>query len=204
MMRKGRAASATFLMLSTISRSVPAFLLRSASPRVSVVRSDQRAIGQWPATLALAKGFGDPPKSTRPKQPADGDGDGDAARKNKAKSLMPLADAASKLLPKESADGSVKFSNPGVGDFQVFDALVKYPGAFELKIIGVDDESFVGDIRNVVAGCLTKGEEHLLKCTTREKGKYVSISLKVYVESSTQLYKCYEVINEDSRVKFKF
>ena len=89
------------------------------------VRSDQRAIGQWPATLALAKGFGDPPKSTRPKQPADGDGDGDAARKNKAKSLMPLADAASKLLPKESADGSVKFSNPGVGDFQVFDALVK-------------------------------------------------------------------------------
>lgn len=66
---------------------------------------------------------------------------------------------------------------------------LQYPGPFELKIIGVNDESFVDDIRKAVAGCLTKGEEHLLECSTREKGKYTSISLRVYVESSTQLYK---------------
>lgn len=43
-----------------------------------------------------------------------------------ARSLMPLADeAASKLLVKEGPDGTVKFDNPAVGDFQVLDALVE-------------------------------------------------------------------------------
>ncbi|CAN0498851.1 unnamed protein product, partial [Laminaria digitata] len=64
-----------------------------------------------------------------------------------------------------------------------------YPGSFDLKIIGVDDDTFVTDIRKVVAGCLTKGDENVLKCSTREKGKYTSITLKVHVDNSTQLYK---------------
>lgn len=39
---------------------------------------------------------------------------------------MPLADeAASKLLVKKGPDGTVKFDNPAVGDFQVLDALVE-------------------------------------------------------------------------------
>lgn len=117
---------------------------------------------------------------------------------------MPLANEASKLLVKQGADGTVKFDNPAVGDFQVLDALVEYPGSFDLKIIGVNDESFVADIRKAVAGCLTKGDDNVLKCSTREKGKYTSITLKVHVDNSSQLYKCYEVINKDSRVKFKF
>ena len=41
---------------------------------------------------------------------------------------MPLADEASKLLTKQGADGTVKFDNPGVGDFQVLDALVEVSG----------------------------------------------------------------------------
>lgn len=186
-----------------------------------------------------------------------------------ARSLMPLADeAASKLLVKEGPDGTVKFNNPAVGDFQVLDALVEvsaatpkcvrcvsslcgliespsprtvrrrpcawsvqhaaniffpgalvpllpnpvhvppdpprvrlyiglcfldpptqYPGSFDLKIIGVDDDTFVSDIRKAVAGCLTNGEDSLIKCSTREKGKYTSITIKVHVENSTQLYK---------------
>lgn len=44
---------------------------------------------------------------------------------------MPLADeAASKLLVKEGPDGSVKFDNPAVGDFQVLDALVEVRYSF--------------------------------------------------------------------------
>lgn len=41
---------------------------------------------------------------------------------------MPLADEASKLLVKQGADGTVKFDNPAVGDFQVLDALVEVSG----------------------------------------------------------------------------
>lgn len=65
----------------------------------------------------------------------------------------------------------------------------QYPGSFDLKIIGVDDDTFVSDIRKAVAGCLTNGEDNVIKCSTREKGKYTSITLKVRVENSTQLYK---------------
>lgn len=43
---------------------------------------------------------------------------------------MPLAnEAASKLLVKEGPDGTVKFDNPAVGDFQVLDALVEVSAA---------------------------------------------------------------------------
>lgn len=65
----------------------------------------------------------------------------------------------------------------------------QYPGSFDIKIIGVDDDTFVSDIRKAVAGCLTNGEDSVIKCSTREKGKYASITIKVRVDNSTQLYK---------------
>ncbi|CAM9439637.1 unnamed protein product [Choristocarpus tenellus] len=73
-----------------------------------------------------------------------------------------------------------------------------------MKVIGVNEGDFVNDIRSAVAGCLTGGDKGVVQFSTREKGKYTSITLKVHVDNSAQLYKCYEVINEDSRVKFKF
>lgn len=65
----------------------------------------------------------------------------------------------------------------------------QYPGNFELKIIGLNEAGFVSDMRRAVAGCLTKGDENVVSCTTREKGRYTSITLKVFVENSAQLYK---------------
>ncbi|CAN0153337.1 unnamed protein product [Ectocarpus fasciculatus] len=197
MTRTGRRAAAmvkAFMLLSTLAQPVSAFLARGSLPRAACL--NRRAL-----CVAAGKGFGDKPKPPPANKPPQDTG----PAKRKAKSLMPLADeAASKLLVKEGPDGSAKFDNPAVGDFQVLDALVEYPGSFDLKIIGVDDDTFVSDIRTAVAGCLTNGEDNVIKCSTREKGKYTSITLKVRVENSTQLYKCYEVINEDKRVKFKF
>ncbi|CAM9533585.1 unnamed protein product [Scytosiphon promiscuus] len=189
------AAATTLIMMTALVRSVPAFVVKTSLPRPARFNSG-RAI-----RLAAGKGFGDAPKpAPKPSEPAK-----DSKGPRKARSLMPLADeAASKLLAKEDPDGSVKFDNPAVGDFQVLDALVEYPGSFELKIIGVNDDTFVSDIRQAVAGCLANGEDSVIKCSTREKGKYTSITLKVHVNNSTQLYKCYEVINLDKRVKFKF
>lgn len=124
MARRGRTVSATVLMLSTLARSVPAFLVRSPFPRALPTTSTAACSRVWPiqrggAPQCLAKGFGETPKPAKTHQPAKGK----ALRP--AKSLMPLADAASKLLPKSGADGKVKFDNPGVGDFQVLDALVE-------------------------------------------------------------------------------
>jgi putative lipoic acid-binding regulatory protein len=38
----------------------------------------------------------------------------------------------------------------------------------------------------------------------KERTKYISVSLRLYVTSSDQLYSAYEAIDKDERVKFKF
>lgn len=102
-------------MLSALVRPAPAFLVRSSLARAT------RLSGS--GTLLAGKGFGETPKPANRKPPQEPAKD-QAPRK--ARSLMPLADAAaSKLLVKEGADGTVKFDNPAVGDFQVLDALVE-------------------------------------------------------------------------------
>lgn len=93
-----------------ISRALPAVARRSGCHYAATTR------GSPARRLSLARGFG----SETPK-PAEKD----KPKPRPAKSLMPLADAASKLLPKQGPDGTVKFDNPAVGDFQVLDSLVE-------------------------------------------------------------------------------
>lgn len=107
-------------MLNALVRPVPAFLVRSSLGRATCFSSTTKV-------LLAGKGFGQAPK----KQPADKppqEPAKDQAVPKKARSLMPMADEAAsklKLLAKEGADGTVKFDNPAVGDFQVLDALVE-------------------------------------------------------------------------------
>lgn len=129
MARRGRATSATVvvraLMMSALTRSVPAFMLRTSLPRAlpAPTTAISRGTSRSARPLALAKGFGETPKPAKPqKKPSDG------KAPRQARSLMPLANEASKLLVKQGADGTVKFDNPAVGDFQVLDALVEVSG----------------------------------------------------------------------------
>lgn len=85
-------------------------------------------------TLCAGQGFGGKPNPPKRQEGANGK----KAPAKKAKSLMPLADAASKLLPKENVDGSVQFNNPGVGDFQVLDSLVEVSVALHSPGLGLD------------------------------------------------------------------
>lgn len=113
--RISRAAT-TLIMMTALVRSVPAFVVKTSVPRPACFNSGRAAC------LAAGRGFGDTPKpAPKPSEPAK-----DNKGPRKARSLMPLADeAASKLLAKEGPDGTVKFDNPAVGDFQVLDALVE-------------------------------------------------------------------------------
>jgi Protein of unknown function (DUF493) len=67
--------------------------------------------------------------------------------------------AQEKLLPKMAQDGSVKFDNPNVGDFQVFDTCVKYPCYFDLKVVGEKKGDFAGDMQRCVAKVLQQDPE---------------------------------------------
>ena len=82
----------------------------------------------------------------------------------------------------------------------MFDKLVEYPSEFDIKVVGPgDDPTFRGDvIKSVEELTIVKGTSE------RVNGKWVSITLKVMVESSEVLYEVYKRIDEDKRVKFKF
>eukprot|EP00611_Tribonema_gayanum_P021466 TRINITY_DN4137_c0_g1_i1.p1 TRINITY_DN4137_c0_g1~~TRINITY_DN4137_c0_g1_i1.p1 ORF type:complete len:181 (-),score=19.40 TRINITY_DN4137_c0_g1_i1:11-523(-) len=118
------------------------------------------------------------------------------------------ADAASKLLPKVAADGSTKFDNPRVGDFQVFDALQKYPTWASIKVVaaGGNDGNHCGvgdDLQLAIAQATGQALDKVTVEAT-PYGKYTRLSLRVWTTSSDKLYSAYEAIDKDARVKFKF
>lgn len=86
---------------------------------------------------------------------------------------------------------------------KVFDDTVKFPTDFTLKVIGPNDQEFIQDIVGVAALSINASKESI-KVATKEtmKGKYVSVTLVPYFNSAEELYRCYDSISKDKRVKF--
>lgn len=86
---------------------------------------------------------------------------------------------------------------------RVFEALVDYPCDFTMKIVGPKEGSFVTEIIQCVAeSCEVTSEQ--VPYTTRDVGKWTSVTVKAPVQSADMLYQLYENVDRDPRVKFKF
>jgi len=106
--------------------------------------------------------------------------------------------------PEYDDQGYTLYADEETGEkSRVFEALVDYPSIFTMKIIGSDDGSFVPEIVQVVAESCEVAFEEIVH-STRLKGKWTSITVKAPVESAEMLYKLYENVDRDPRVKFKF
>ncbi|CAM9355521.1 unnamed protein product [Hapterophycus canaliculatus] len=88
---------------------------------------------------------------------------------------------------------------------RAFEYLVDYPCEFEIKVIGINEGSFADDIAATVSA-VCEVETSDVRYTVRDttSGRYQSITVHAPVKNATMLYKCYELIDEDPRVKFKF
>lgn len=86
---------------------------------------------------------------------------------------------------------------------RVFESLVEYPCTFPIKIVGAKEGQFVTDMVDLVAETCNVGRTDVTY-SEREKGKWTSITVQAPVENAQMLYKVYEVIGRDPRVKFKF
>ena len=87
----------------------------------------------------------------------------------------------------------------------VFDRMVSYPCTFQIKVIGLSQGHFAGDMLDIVSrvsGVAT--DEITYKLRDTKTGKYRSITIDVPVQSAAMLYECYEALSKDPRVKFKF
>lgn len=86
---------------------------------------------------------------------------------------------------------------------RVFDDAVVFPCEFMVKIIGVNDPTFLDDTLIAVGRCSGQSPS-AIKCSTKitSGGKYLSISLSPIFQQSSQIYEAYDVVSKDSRVKF--
>lgn len=106
--------------------------------------------------------------------------------------------------PEYDKDGYTLYEDEATGEKKrVFEALVEYPCRFTMKIVGPKEGTFVMDIVQAVAdSCATTFDD--VPYTTREMGKWTSVTVKAPVENAEMLYMLYENIDKDDRVKFKF
>lgn len=106
-----------------------------------------------------------------------------------------------KKLSKEIDQNSAKEGK--AGSAYNLKNLVDFPCLFQLKVVGYRQGEFVEDILDLIGNVLgTNGRE--LKHSFRDRGQWRSITVTVPVDSAPQLYKVYEAIDSDPRVKFKF
>lgn len=88
-------------------------------------------------------------------------------------------------------------------DRNVFDDTIQFPAEFLIKIVGVNEPSFLSDMLSTIAKCTGSSPtdiKHSVKETSG--GKYVSISATPLFSDSAKLYSTYEEISKDNRVKF--
>lgn len=78
-----------------------------------------------------------------------------------------------------------------------------YPCKFTMKIVGANEGTFIEDMVQIVADSCNASFQDV-PYTTKFMGKWTSVTVKAPVESAEMLYKLYENIDRDPRVKFKF
>ena len=85
----------------------------------------------------------------------------------------------------------------------VFEDHVTFPTEFMIKIIGVNEPTFIIDILNSVATVVNQAPEKIT-FTTKETagGKYLSISIKPLFKDAEEVYAAYDIVSKDTRVKF--
>lgn len=87
---------------------------------------------------------------------------------------------------------------------RVFEALLEYPCEFTMKIVGMNEGTFVQDIVAIVAEACEEEDPAKISHSVRVNGKWTSVTVRAPVKSSEMLYTLYEKVDQDPRVKFKF
>ncbi|GMH51872.1 hypothetical protein TrVE_jg14393 [Triparma verrucosa] len=119
--------------------------------------------------------------------------DGDASDKRPANINDPTN-------PAVDSDGYTLYTDPETNETsRVFDSLIKYPNLFTIKIVGANDPDFKPSMISLV----NKVSE-VKSSSTKVNGKWLSVTVNVMVNNGDDLYKIYEEIDKDPRVKFKF
>lgn len=71
------------------------------------------------------------------------------------------------------------------------ESLIEFPCHYEIKVMGKDDENFHAEVRRIVLKHSPDADDSCFRQRPSSKGKYVSISASVYVETKGHLEAVY-------------
>lgn len=109
------------------------------------------------------------------------------------------SDSVASSMDKFKPGGNV-FANPlPAPSGKRVDEIVEFPTRLQFKIVGLADPDFVADMERLCAKTCGKP---VAASSTRDKGKYRSITMDLDVESAEAFYLIYETVGKDPRVKF--
>jgi len=83
---------------------------------------------------------------------------------------------------------------------RVFD-LLEYPCDHEIKIVGAKESDIEDNVRAIIGG-ITGADPKSLVTSSREKGKWVSVSVMAPVQSSDMLYDCYSKLQAERSFRY--
>lgn len=89
------------------------------------------------------------------------------------------------------------------GSRRVFEETTKFPTKFMIKIVGMNEPTFVSDMLSTVAVCLDQSVKQDFEYSLKETagGKYVSLTINPLFATADELYATYAAIGKDTRVK---
>lgn len=82
------------------------------------------------------------------------------------------------------------------------ESLIEFPCHYEIKVMGLDNEKFHSEVRRVVLLHSPDADESAFRLKPSSKGKYVSISTTVYVETKLDLEAVYGDLRASEHVLY--
>lgn len=82
------------------------------------------------------------------------------------------------------------------------ESLIDFPCHYEIKVMGLDDEAFHAEVKRIVMLHAPDNAEPSFRTKPSSKGKYVSITTSLYVETQSHLEAVYGDLRASKQVLY--
>ena len=108
-----------------------------------------------------------------------------------------------KLVDDTNGNTNTNAKTSNYEEKKVFKDILEFPTNFTIKIVGVNQPTFVNDIVASIASTINCSPDTIKYSISNSKqNNYISITVTPYFQNADEIYAAYDIISKDSRVKY--
>jgi putative lipoic acid-binding regulatory protein len=108
-----------------------------------------------------------------------------------------------KLVDATNGNTNTNAKTSNYEEKKVFKDILEFPTNFTIKIVGVNQPTFVNDIVASIASAINCSPDTIKYSISNSKqNNYISITVTPYFQNADEIYAAYDIISKDSRVKY--